>query len=84
MGTVDTHMLKLNVNDMMLWGIANMWNGDREGAYAIHHGKCPVNDFGHPKQGQKKHTEEMVNIPNFFKSAFPCLYPYGRGGIEVP
>ena len=66
----------------MTWGLVNLWKEGKEGGYAVRHGRQPVSDFGRPQNGK-----EPENIPghrraNFFEKAFPCLFPYGEGGIE--
>jgi hypothetical protein len=84
-GAVDTDMSTLTANELMMWGLANLWKEGKEGGYAVRHGKQPVCDFGRPRQGD---AEQLVEAnpederPNFFEKAFPCLFPYGEGGIE--
>lgn len=62
----------------MKWGLTNLWKDGHEGGYAIRHGRQPVSDFP-PREGD---TEDAMDRPNFFEKAFPCLYPYGWGGLE--
>lgn len=78
-GAIDVDLTKLSANELMAWGLANLWNEGEEGSYAIRHGRRPVNDFGRPRPGEVVDT----NRPNYFEKAFPCLFPYGRGGIEA-
>lgn len=63
----------------MLWGLSNLWKDGKEGGYSVHHGHCPVNDFGQPQRGEAVNPE----CPNFFEKAYPCLFPYGVGGPEA-
>ena len=63
----------------MKWGLANLWKDGREGGYAVRHGRQPVSDFPPRDAGD---TEGTTNQPNYFEKAFPCLYPYGCGGLE--
>ena len=63
----------------MKWGLANLWKDGREGGYAVRHGRQPVSDFPPREAGD---VECRIDQPNFFEKAFPCLYPYGRGGLE--
>ena len=63
----------------MAWGLSNLWQEGGEGTYAVRHGKRAVNDFGRPQPGE----EVDMDRPNFFENAFPCLFPYGCGGIEA-
>ena len=38
-GTVDTDLSKMSANEMMMWGLANLWKEGREGGYSVHHGQ---------------------------------------------
>jgi hypothetical protein len=80
-GTVDDDLSKLSANEMMMWGLANLWQQGEEGGYAVRHGHFPVNDFGHPRRGEEDPAGS--DWPNFFEKAFPCLFPYGVGGPEA-
>ena len=70
----------------MKWGLANMWKEGNEGAYGVRHSRQPVSDF--PPQRSPSASTSDAECPtvrsNFFERAFPCLYPYGCGGIESP
>lgn len=85
-GTVDTDLSKLTTNEMMLWGLANLWREGHEGGYCIRHGRQPVNDFGRPQSHRAVNSppepEPEADQSNFFEKAFPCLFPFGCGGIE--
>ena len=78
-GSVDVDLSKLTANELMAWGMANLWKEGVEGAYAVRHGRQAVSDFGRPRSGE----EVNPNRDNFFEKAFPCLFPYGVGGIEA-
>ncbi|OCH83703.1 hypothetical protein OBBRIDRAFT_742815 [Obba rivulosa] len=65
----------------MLWGLSNLWAEGKEGGYAVRHSHRPVNDFGRPRTSENSPTESAEL--NFFEKAFPCLFPYGTGGIEA-
>ena len=64
----------------MRWGLMNMWKDGREGAYGVRHSQQPVSDFPPPADDDQCPADR----PNFFEKAFPCLYPYGQGGLESP
>jgi hypothetical protein len=67
----------------MTWGLANMWKDGKEGGYSIRHGRQPVSDFGRSRQSSSHSTQDVDDAkPNFFKKAFPTLFPYGCGGME--
>jgi hypothetical protein len=38
-GVVDTDLPKLSANEMMAWGLMNMWKEDKEGGYGVQHGR---------------------------------------------
>ncbi len=75
----------MTANEMMLWGLQNLWNDSGEGGYSIRHGTRPVSDFGRSRRGDGNapEAEQPVQVQaNYFERAFQCLFPYGRGGIE--
>ncbi|KAF8545972.1 hypothetical protein OG21DRAFT_1479734 [Imleria badia] len=61
----------------MVWGIRNLSNEDEDskGAYSVQHGHQPVQDF-------VSNDLNDQNKDNLFEKAFPCLFPYGQGGLE--
>ncbi|KIO05487.1 hypothetical protein M404DRAFT_25202 [Pisolithus tinctorius Marx 270] len=80
-GTIDTDLSTLSAKELMTWGLVNLWDEGQEGGYAVKHGGKPVSDFGRPQQ--KPHILQPADSKrNFFEKAYPCLYPYGEGGIE--
>ena len=79
-GAADTDMANISANELMKWALSNLWKEGKEGGYAVQHGRQPVNDFGRTR-GTRSETEEGQG--NFFERAFPCLFPYGTGGIEA-
>ncbi|GJF00155.1 helitron helicase-like domain-containing protein [Phanerochaete sordida] len=71
----------------MRWGLQNLWSDDHEGGYAVRHGGRPARDFG-PAASTRAGTitddlSTSADAENFFEKAFPCMFPYGRGGIEA-
>ena len=77
-GSVDCDLSGLTANELMQWGLMNMWKDGREGGYAVRHSRQPVSDF--PAVGDDNQCP--ADQHNFFEKAFPCLYPYGQGGLE--
>lgn len=65
----------------MAWGLVNLWKEGREGGNAVWHGQQPVTDFGRPWPGTESETTQNPQL-NFFEKAFPCLFPFGEGGLE--
>ena len=84
-GSVDCDLSKITANELMAWGLMNMWARGQEGAYAVRHEQVPVSDFPpRPKDGDSQDDgPDTPATPNFIKRAFPCLFPYGLGGIDA-
>lgn len=84
-GSVDTDLSKMTANDMMLWGLQNMWKTSGEGGYSVRHGREPVSNFGRPPGSGPRGSNNAAPValrPNYFERAFPCLFPCGVGGLE--
>ena len=81
-GSVDTDMTTATSNELMMSGLANLWEEGQEGGYAVRHGRQPVRDFGRRLPGEVASTSLEEDHHNFFEKAFPCLFPYGEGGLE--
>ena len=65
----------------MRYGVNNLWDNNQEGPYLIRHGTKPVRDFGRPRKGAGQDTHAVRNL---FERSYPCLFPYGYGGLEAP
>ncbi|RDX42771.1 hypothetical protein OH76DRAFT_1362182 [Lentinus brumalis] len=86
-GSVDTDLSRMSANEMMLWGLQNLWKTTGEGGYSVRHGHDPVSDFRNPAStpagsSQAPQAEAAPPPSNYYEKAFPCLFPYGRGGLE--
>ena len=79
-GCVDTNLASLTLEELQRSALQNAWQDGEEGAYLVRHGSRPIRDFGRPQPGAL--PVETVSEGNLFERAFPCLYPYGVGGIE--
>ena len=77
-GTIDTDLSKVTASELMAWGLANLWKQGDEDGYCVRHGRQPVNDFGCPRRDEEANGDRH----NYFEKAFPCLFPYGWGGLE--
>ena len=75
---LDTDMTNLSASETTTHALMNLWNVQCEGPYAVHHGCNPVPDF--PQVDVNGFVHPSTNV---FEKAFPCLYPYGCGGIEA-
>ena len=84
-GSIDCDLSKITANELMAWGLMNMWARGQEGAYAVRHGREPVSDFPpRQKNGDSEDNGLETSVAlNFFERAFPCLFPYGLGGIDA-
>ncbi len=80
-GSIDTDLTRMNANDMMMWGLNNLWSSSGEGGYSIRHSRAPVSDYPRTRPGGPS-TPLVPTGTNYFERAFPCLFPYGRGGVE--
>ncbi|THG93643.1 hypothetical protein EW026_g7647 [Hermanssonia centrifuga] len=83
-GSVDTDLTKMSSSELMMWGLANLWKDGGEGGYSVRHGRQPVRDFA-PRTAVDATDTDDDQPPslNYFERAFPCLFPYGCGGIEA-
>ena len=75
-------MTTMTTNELTLWGLANLWKEGKEGGYAVRHGQHPVWDFRLRQTSEEGSNENDQDTPNFFEKVFPCLFPYGEGGVE--
>ena len=66
----------------MSWGLLNTWRDGKEGGYAVRHGQRPVRDFGQIYGTRDEACQDAMHGSNFFEKAYPCLFPWGRGGVE--
>lgn len=78
LANLDVDLTKLSANDMLRWGLANLWDKGEEGGYAIRHGSRPVSTFGYnPRSSYDEPSEHL------WARSFPVLYPYGLGAPET-
>lgn len=78
-GSVDMDLASLSANQLMLWGLYNLWNEGHEGGYLSFYGGDILNDFGE----RLSSTDDPYGTPNFWEKTFPFLFPYGVGGPEA-
>jgi hypothetical protein len=75
-------MTNISANELMTWGLKNLSRDDHETPYAVRHGKRPVKDFGKINGSREQAIDNQLHGSNY-KKAFPCIFPWGRGGIDV-
>jgi hypothetical protein len=75
-GVSDTDLSWVSTNELMMYALANIADEKDEGGYVVRHVRN-ASDFGRTPDGKK---EAPGKIP--LMAAYPCLWPYGKGGIE--
>ena len=82
-GSFDTGVSSLSSESLMSTAMINAClDNDDETAYLIQYGSKPLRDFGQPSKSQAEAGTANDDEGNLFERAYPCLYPYGVGGIE--
>ena len=69
-GLVDAEAATISYSQLLEWGLANLKSRKNEAGYAVIYGNKFANTWGGGKEEE-----------NFYKRAFPTLFPYGEGGI---
>ncbi|KIO11878.1 hypothetical protein M404DRAFT_98925, partial [Pisolithus tinctorius Marx 270] len=75
LGITDSDLSRVSSSELMSYALANLMDVSQEGGYVVRHGLKAIGDFG--KDASERGT------PNPLAAAFPCLFPYGGGGIEA-
>lgn len=78
LGAIDLDKTNMSGNDLALWALCNA-SSSEEGGYANRHSRDPVNMFGRERGTE---GERVATRRNPLAAAYPCLFPYGVGGIE--
>ncbi|KIN94091.1 hypothetical protein M404DRAFT_35392 [Pisolithus tinctorius Marx 270] len=71
----DSDLSRISSSELMGYALTNLMDVTQEGGYMVQHGLKPIGDFG--KDATQRGT------PNPLATAFPCLFPFGRRGIEA-
>ena len=79
-GAIDTDLAYVSASELVQHGLSNLCADIREPPYAVRHGLQPVSDF--PTRSADGRGTLLSH--NLFERAFPCLFPYGEGGLESP
>ncbi|KIN96568.1 hypothetical protein M404DRAFT_33056 [Pisolithus tinctorius Marx 270] len=75
LSVADIEQTKVSPSELMALALANISDNTHEGEYVVWHGHMPINDFAPmPNSGM---------TCNPLGTAFPVLFPYGRGTIEA-
>ncbi|KZO91840.1 hypothetical protein CALVIDRAFT_530540 [Calocera viscosa TUFC12733] len=77
-GVEDMDLTGASNHEILMYALANLGDEHKEGGYTVRHGCEPVNDFGRPRDGERRDPETK----NPMAAAFVTLFPFGEGGIE--
>ena len=67
----------ITTDELSSQGLKNLWQGEKEGLYAVRRAQQALSDFP-----QKREDGKEVELTNIFEKSFPTLFPYGTGGPE--
>lgn len=83
LGVCDVDLSKTSTAELMRIALENL-ERQGEGGYAVRHSRNAVSDFGQSRGAEAGGSAEGgVRRRNPMVAAFPCLFPYGRGGMEM-
>lgn len=77
LGQQDVDLDNVSANDMLTWGLNNMWRDGEDGGYGVRSGRI-VSSFGFNPNSSYDTPESF-----YWERAYPTLYPYGLGGAEI-
>jgi hypothetical protein len=83
-GAIDTDLTSVSSSELLRNGLSNLSLDTREPPYAVRHGMRPVSDFPVREAESDSSPSPTVTSHRLFERAFPCLFPYGEGGLESP
>ena len=75
---IDTELSTLSSADVVSSGLTNLTEDAEEGAYGVRHGSKLVRDF---PPVRSPNTSAALDDVDYFERAFPCLFPWGQGGL---
>src|SRR5262245_55954163 len=75
-GVSDTDLSHVSTNELMMYALANTAAKQDEGGYVVRHVRN-ASDFGRTPDRKKEAPGK-----NPLMGAYPCLWPYGEGGVE--
>ncbi|KIO09446.1 hypothetical protein M404DRAFT_21969 [Pisolithus tinctorius Marx 270] len=75
LGVADLEQTKVSSSELMAQALANFNDNTAEGGYVVCHGNAPIDDF--PASPWSPATRNPLS------TAFPVLFPYGKGAIEA-
>ncbi|KAF7311960.1 ATP-dependent DNA helicase [Mycena indigotica] len=81
-GVLDTTGDEIPDHEMFQHAATNAAGIIREREFFVRRSRAYVNEYGR-EDGQGNPTDGGVENPNHLLGAFPTLFPYGMGGLEV-
>lgn len=81
-GVVDVNGNNIHEHDIMAHGMSNVSRGSQEG-YNVLHGSAFINEYPWINLTNRECTDGGTKNPNYLLGAFPWLFPYGQGSLEV-
>ena len=82
LGVVDVGASDVAERDVFAHALANMSQTEMKTAYAVKRGSQFVNEYPRTNVDGRR-TDGGPDDPNHLMGAFPVLYPYAKGGLEV-
>jgi hypothetical protein len=82
LGVVDVGGGSIADRDVFAHALANLTEERREQSFVVKHSSTFVNEYGR-RDGDGNLTDGGIDNPNHLLGAFPVLFPYGKGGLEV-
>jgi|SRR5882762_1364654 hypothetical protein len=82
LGVVDVGATDVADRDILANALANVSTADIKKGYAIRRGSQFVNEYPRTDSSGKR-TDGGPDNPNHLLGAFPCLFPYGKGAVEL-
>ena len=83
LGVVDVAANDVNENEILAHALANVSRAEKGTGFAVKRGGIFVNEY--PRRNTDGSLSDgLGENPNHLLGSFPCLFPYGLGGFEVP
>lgn len=79
---VDVAGADVGDNEVLAHALMNMSQKDKEAAWAVRRSSSFVNEYPRVDASGRKMARSPEN-PNHLLGSFPCLFPYGEGGLKV-
>jgi hypothetical protein len=82
LGVIDVDASSVSDSDVLAHALANVSVEEKSRSFAVKRSSSFVNEYGRcDKDGNP--VDGGIEDPNHLMAAFPVLFPYGKGGLEV-